>query len=109
MTKTFTWLPQWNMKRNRQPDVLTIDFGNGYQQRIPKGLNNDLRTFDLTFKSNEIIAKEIDDFLAEHCGVKAFLWTPYGEKQGRFICSEWQKEISTGFCIITTSFKEVVF
>ncbi|MDP8184411.1 phage tail protein [Phocoenobacter skyensis] len=106
--QVFEHVPQWGMKRKRKPEVITTTFGDGYEQRGAKGLNNNLRTFDLIFKGSEEKISEIDSFLNEHNGVKSFVWKPYKDKQGSFKCEEWDTDINTGFCILTATFKEVV-
>lgn len=106
--ETFTARPQWNMKRKSKPELNVVKFGNGYEQRSPKGLHNHLRTYDVVFKGSEEMINRIDDFLIRHNGYKAFFWTPYGEQKGRFRCEEWDKTFSTGFFELTATFIEVV-
>ncbi|WP_439259485.1 phage tail protein [Lonepinella sp. BR2930] len=107
--KTFNWKPQWGVKCTRKPDVKVLSFGNGYEQRIKNGINNDLRSFDVVFKGDVANISAIDNFLTEHGAVNAFYWTPYGETtQGKFKCEEWEKEYSTGFLTLTATFKEVL-
>ena len=105
--KEFKWMPQWNAKRKKKPNVNAVTFGDGYEQRQPKGINNNLRTFDVVFKGSEEYINEIEAFLDEHGAVNAFLWTPYRDKQGKFKCEEWDTEFSTGFFVLTATFKEV--
>lgn len=77
--KEFTWQPDWKMKRKKKPNVNVIKFGDGYEQRQQNGINNNLRTYDVTFTGAEQRVSEIERFLSEHRGVHAFLWTPYGD------------------------------
>ncbi len=106
--KEFIWQPDWKMKRKKKPSVNMIKFGDGYEQRQQNGINNNLRTYDVTFTGAEQRVSEIERFLSEHRGVHAFLWTPYGDIQGRFICQEWEETKETGFSTLATTFVEVV-
>lgn len=106
--REFTWQPDWNMRRKNKPSVSAIEFGDGYEQRRKNGINHNLRTYDVTFSGVEDRIEAIANFLEEHNAVNAFLWTPYGDKQGRFVCAEWDTDKQTGFSTLTATFKEVV-
>ena len=106
--REFTWSPNWSMKRKNKPSVSVIEFGDGYEQRRQDGINNNLRTYDVAFSGAEDRINAIAKFLEEHKAVNAFLWSPYGDKQGKFTCSEWDTEKQTGFSTLTTTFKEVL-
>ncbi|THA07305.1 phage tail protein [Rodentibacter pneumotropicus] len=107
--KTFTFPPQWNMKRKAKPEINVLKFGDGYEQRRANGINNDLRTYDVVFKGINGYINQIDSFLTEHNGYKAFLWTPpHSGKQSKFRCEEWDVDISEGFSVLTATFQEVV-
>ena len=106
--KEFTWQADWNMKRKKKPNVNTIRFGDGYEQRQSDGINNNLRTYDVVFSGSEEKIKAIDMFLDECCGVTAFSWQPYGDKKGLFTCGEWDETKKTGYRTLTATFKEVI-
>ncbi|WP_301098596.1 phage tail protein [Otariodibacter sp.] len=59
------------------------------EQVAPKGINHNLRSSFLSFSCKESKIRQIDDFLNQHGGYKAFLWTPYQSKQVKFRCYEW--------------------
>ena len=65
---------------NRQ---LKVQFGDGYQQRAPDGINNLVLSFDLSFDNrSEIVVKNILNFLQgtdifyQRNQTEAFFWTP---------------------------------
>ncbi|MGC6360466.1 phage tail protein [Bisgaard Taxon 45] len=107
--RVFEYAPQWGMEMTRKPKVKVITFGDGYEQRIPDGINNNLRTYSVNFSGDETEINEIEQFLNEHGAVKAFLWTPYNSTiQGKFKCEEWSVSLKTGFFTLSAEFKEVV-
>lgn len=106
--KEFTWKPDWNMKRSNKPNVNVVEFGDGYQQRQKGGINHNLKTYDVVFTGSEERINAIDDFLNEHGGYQAFLWSPYLETQRKFTCAEWDTNEQTGFFTLTATFNEVV-
>lgn len=74
--KKFNWTPEESLKVSIKPKVKVITFGDGYEQRIADGINNQLREYSLNFSGEEAEIRKIDQFLAEHGAIKAFLWTP---------------------------------
>ncbi|MDY4280866.1 MAG: phage tail protein [[Pasteurella] mairii] len=106
--KEFKWMPQWNMKRKTKPNVNVVSFGDGYEQRSPKGIHNDLRTYDVVFKGVNAYINAIDAFLTLHNAYQAFLWTPPYSRAGKFKCEAWDVEMAEGFATLTATFQEVV-
>lgn len=106
--ETFNYQPSYGMKMNKKPSVNVVKFGDGYEQRSATGINNILRMYSVKFSGNEQKINDIDNFLTRHMGVTAFLWTPHRDRQGRFKCEEWDKDINDGYGTITATFTEVV-
>ena len=50
--ETFNWDVAPNMSVKANPRVKTIKFGDGYEQRIKDGINNDLRTYNVTLNAH---------------------------------------------------------
>ncbi|HCB8803893.1 TPA: phage tail protein, partial [Escherichia coli] len=48
--KTLHWCPREGMQVTEKPSVVTVKFGDGYQQRRPAGLNAQLKTFQVVFR-----------------------------------------------------------
>ncbi|HII3710072.1 TPA: phage tail protein [Pasteurella multocida] len=107
--RVFEYAPQWGMEMKKKPRVNTLSFGDGYEQRIPQGINNNLRVYSVSFSGSEELINEIDKFLNDHGAVKSFLWTPYNStQQGYFKCEEWGVSHKTGFFTLSAEFKEVI-
>jgi len=69
-------LPDRGLTRQSQPKVLLARFGDGYEQRLPDGINSIQETFNITF--NNRTKEEIDDitgYLASLKGASAFSLT----------------------------------
>jgi phage-related protein len=92
----FIWIPSYTSTVQHKPSVTTIRFGNGYEQRVSKTINPDLKTLQLNFdQRNSREARAIIHFLKQRGGVKAFAYNPgdiYSETtyRTRYVCREWE-------------------
>mgnify|MGYP003113438967 CR=1 FL=1 len=93
------------------PVFQTVQYGDGYQQRLTYGLNQNLKAWNVEFLNiTEADSDTIETFLDARAADNAsFDWTPPGESSAsKFICSSWNKSIRyTGRATITAQFKEV--
>lgn len=92
----FFWVPSYNQSSSIEPRVLTVKFGDGYEQRTPDGINNNLLTLDMSFdKRTEKETLSINHFLNTRRGANPFVFTPpapFATKK-KFIC----KKFSTNY------------
>lgn len=73
----FYWSHSYASPRKTQIDVNRAPFGDGYEQRVGRGINNIKRTWDLNFNGREEIeAQEIVDFLEARREGQSFDWVP---------------------------------
>lgn len=73
-SEVFNWIPREGMETTRKPSVITVKFGDGYEQRRAGGLNADLKTFKPVFRvTDEYSRAALDSFLSRHAGVRAFV------------------------------------
>ena len=69
-------LPDRGMQRNAKPKVRTVKFGDGYEQRSTKGINNVEETYRISFKNRtKQDADNIAGYLVSLNGVTAFNFT----------------------------------
>lgn len=54
-SEVFNWIPREGMETTRKPSVITVKFGDGYEQRRAGGLNADLKTFKPVFRVTDDI------------------------------------------------------
>ncbi len=73
----FFWRPAYNYTLKWEPRNRVIAFGDGYEQRAPDGIQNNLMTLDLTFDvRGEDEATAILHFLHTRNGAEAFVFYP---------------------------------
>ena len=103
--------PTYGASQQRSPNTTTVQFGDGYQQRLLVGMSKNLnpKVWRLTWKVSETDADTISDFLDARAGQESFDWTPPGESSSsKFICQSWSKSISyKNRATIQASFQEV--
>lgn len=88
----FVWSPSYNVTVSQQPIVKIIKFGDGYEQRIPDGINNNLIKADLSFdKRDAYEAAAIIHFLTLRKAAESFVFSlpePYTSAR-LMVCRSW--------------------
>lgn len=86
---TFTWTHDWDAALDEEPRQHRAEFGDGYAQVIPAGINDNPRKWSLTFDNRpEAEINAIVAFLrAEHRG---FDWIDPDGQPGRWECKSWR-------------------
>jgi phage-related protein len=73
MAAEFPFIPDWSPDFAVNPRIAKVDFGDGYAQRLAKGLNSQLETVKLTFSGrSDAEARAIVDFFAKRGGTVPF-------------------------------------
>ena len=86
--------PTYGSSKSSAPKVRMAEFGSGYSQRIIFGLNQNPKTWELTWNVSETDADTIEEFLDARGGAQSFEWTPIGSStEYKWICKEWSKTI----------------
>ena len=67
--------PAPGMTKQSQPQVRIARFGSGYSQRSIFGLNQNPKSYNLTFRVSESESDTIEDFLDARGGVENFDYT----------------------------------
>ena len=101
--------PTYGTRKTNSPIVKTTQFGDGYQQRVQFGLNQNPKVFSLTFNVSETDADTIETFLDARGGTESFDFTPPGEtSSSKFICRSWTKSMPyNNRATINATFEEV--
>ena len=91
----FDWAESPGSTSERRPRVVATQFGDGYQQRAADGLNPVQQLWDLVFADCEASkADQIETFLLDGLGWKAFTWTPPRQTVAlRWICTSLRRSI----------------
>ena len=102
--------PTYGTRKTNQPNIRITQFGDGYQQRVQFGLNQNPKIFNLTFNVSETDADTIETFLdARAANQDSFDFTPPAEaSSSKFICKSWTKSIPYNErATINATFEEV--
>lgn len=93
------------------PIVRRVQFGDGYEQRLTFGVNQNPKEWSLTWDNiTEANSDTIEAFLnARAADGASFDWTPPDEATAyKWVCSSWQKSINyTGRATIAATFRQV--
>lgn len=106
---TFSWTPDIGATEERAPRIHSVQFGDGYEQRAPDGINADLRKRSLSFTARSSAeALAILAFLEAQGGTASFDYTHPGDSSRKYVCKSW-KVTDTGYLIkaITAEFQQV--
>jgi len=67
--------PDKSMTRNSKPSVQVAKFGDGYEQRIIKGINNIAEEYSVSFRQREkAFIDDVITFLDDKAGVTHFIF-----------------------------------
>lgn len=96
--------PSYGANMRKQYRVLRNNFGDGYEQIIPDGLNNQIQEWDLSWELNAAEALSLESQLNSFEG-KDFQWTTPNGNTLRFNCYEYTKSfIQYDNYVITAKF-----
>jgi|TARA_B100002052_G_scaffold167104_1_gene152155 phage-related protein len=101
--------PTYGITKSSAPNVRSIQFGSGYQQRAQFGINQNPKVYELTFEVSETDADTIEAFLDARGAVESFTFTPPNEtSSAKFICRQWSKTIPyLNRATVTATFEQV--
>jgi phage-related protein len=87
--------PTYSANKSSQPNVRTVRFGDGYQQRLTYGLNQNPKEWRLSFNVTDADADIIETFLNDRAADNAsFDWTPPDTTTSyKWICPSWTREM----------------
>jgi len=85
----FNYQPLYGANKSTKPRVLMAQFGDGYEQRIPDGINTQKQIWGLIFTDSATNIMAIDAFLQLKNGSTNFTWTPQGASEIKVLCREW--------------------
>lgn len=102
MADVFTWRATSSSTGEVKGRVRRTQFGDGYYQSIPDGLNHVSGTWQLQFVGTEEAVSPITQFIDAHIG-RSFLWTPPLALQGLFQCDGYQTADNGGAVFTITA------
>lgn len=106
---TFSYTPSYSVDLQEQPQIRTVKFGDGYEQRLSFGLNTQPKTWTLQFNNRDDAERDnILTFLRARGGSDSFDWTDPNGYAGKWVCSEWKSSQSgCNFNDIAATFRQV--
>ncbi len=110
MAAVFIYTPDFDAEKAKNPNVSNVKFGDGYEQRVTKGINGSPEVWNLIFANrNESETNAIDIFLEDLNGVTPFLWTPPGSMEQKvYKCQQWNvRVVKYNLFTITAVFEQV--
>lgn len=88
--------------------VLSIQYGDGYEQAVGDGINTMTQEWNLTFRGKPARIALIRAFLDAHKGYQAFTWTSPLEVPGSYRAKEYSfSETDNRVHEINVTFKQV--
>lgn len=92
---TFAWIPSYQSPKKTKFRLLRNKFGDGYEQRVGDGINNDEESWNLVFNTvDDATATAIEAYLKVRKTGESFPWVPPFLNPGavsiKVICTEYQ-------------------
>lgn len=89
--------PIYSASKNSEPRTRIVQFGDGYEQRLSYGLNQNPKQWQLTFDVSDTDADTIEAFLnARAADSASFDWTPPDTTTSyKWVCPSWNREMYT--------------
>ena len=110
-TSTGGTTPDFGASRKSQPNVRKVQFGDGYEQRLTYGLNQNPRIWNLTWTAKDSTdADAIEAFFDARAADNAsFDWTPLDEATAyKWVVESWSRDLRyANVNTITASFRQV--
>lgn len=106
----FNYLPDFGAQVNYNPSAKRVKFGDGYEQRIKFGINNNPQVWNLKFQNrHNTETNNIDAFFRDREGVTAFTWLPPRATQEIVVvCDSWSVEaVKYNLNTISATFRQV--
>lgn len=92
----WVWVESAGTTLTEEPRVKKAQFGDGYEQRAPDGINNTPQVWELSFDQvDDAVADDMVAFLRQQGGM-AFNYVPMRSTTAlRFKCERWTRSYST--------------
>jgi len=108
MPDLFTWCPLVNPTGQTTLRVRKAQFGDGYSQRVPDGINTKVQSWPVSFRGNAAYTAAIKAFLDVRLGATAFLFTPPNNPQGLYVCESYTEQaMGAGMYTLSATFQQV--
>lgn len=107
----FDWVESPGTSLSIDPAVDTVQYGDGYEGRFPRGIRGAKEVWDVVFTNADVaIAEQIKAFLKDGMGAKTFDWTPPGQTVAKvFKCTSFSYSLGSEIATVNvrSRFEEV--
>ncbi|UZQ07851.1 phage tail protein [Escherichia coli] len=100
--------PREGMQVTEKPSVMTVKFGDGYQQRRPAGLNAQLKTFQVVFRVTTDAERRCPGFCHGMVVTGLFVEAPKHNRTVRAVCREWSITDNARYSDFSCTIEQVV-
>lgn len=103
---TFTWMHDRSPTGDVSFRFKETEFGDGYNQRSPDGINSVVDKWPLAFTGEAAFINAISDFLDARAGVDPFNWTSPNGVSGRYLASKYSRtNLGSGVGRVSVTFE----
>lgn len=103
--------PDYGLTKQSEPAVRRVQFGDGYEQRIRAGINQNPKRWNITWSNiTNTEASQIEAFLdARADDSQSFDWTPPDSLTSyKWVCEQWDKTMNAfNRNTVTATFRQV--
>lgn len=90
----FNWEPAPGFTVTESSRVREAQFGDGYSQSYPEGINSGVFKYSLRFNGTHEEIEEILSFLRSKRGSQEFTFTPpFTSTEVKVVCKEWSRDM----------------
>lgn len=95
--QTWSWTPDYGLEKETTATVSKIQFGDGYSQRVRKGINTRQVVWSVTLTNRPSADVDaMETFLEQHDGADYFLWPDFSDpantvKHMKVVCDRWKR------------------
>lgn len=88
-------------------NIVKINFGDGYEQRVTQGINSKKQILNLKWKQPASVSKNIHKWLNERKNKSPFKFTYFNDVERQYICTEAKlTDNSPSPCLVSATFEE---
>ena len=100
--------PSYPIEKTAEPRIKRVDFGDGYTQQSPDGINYNLYTWQLNWETlTESEKTTIENFLVARKGYETFQWSDPSAVSYKVKCNSWSvSEFAPKIYNIKATFKQ---
>ena len=104
---TFIWNPDLGSSLTEEPKVSLTKMGDGYEVRVPIGINNKPEMWDMQFTSVSTAFNDVLNFIRARAATQPFYWkNPLGITN-LYVCRKWNTKHQGEMRVFNCAFEQV--